>query len=224
MSVASARQSIPTFRCNLCLSIQKMFEPMTAGSGNNRTPAAKQYFTSCFHLLCNSCRFKNLQNCAFCNRSCQFMGCSSNMPKQYQLYFKPILYAKRQFITVLKFQRTQNSIAKRRLAAKVVYIEKKRAMAMQKVKERQERCQRAKEMEHKLQTAHQILCQEKRWVVAGIWPLGILSFPKAGKIHLIFFKKKTTFIRYDLFHLNGKVYLNRNFLACEWIEIKVMFS
>ena len=162
MSVPSTHQSMPKFRCNSCLAVQKMFEPMTAGSANNRAPAAKQYFTSCFHVLCNSCRFKNLQNCAFCNRNCQFMGCNNNMSKQYQQFFKPISNAKKQFMTVMKFQRTQNNIGKRRVANKMVYIEKKRSMVMKKVEEKQKRCQQAKDMLTKLKTAHQIIGQEKR--------------------------------------------------------------
>lgn len=164
MSVPSVRQSMPKFRCNSCLSVQKMFEPMTAGSINHRAPAAKQYFTSCFHVLCNSCRFKNLQNCALCNRNCQFMGCNNNMSKQYQHYFKPISYAKKQFMTVMKFQRTQNNIGKRRMASKMVYIEKKRSMVMKKVEVNNQLYQQAKEVFNKLKAAHQTICQEKRWV------------------------------------------------------------
>ncbi|XP_055326042.1 putative uncharacterized protein DDB_G0279653 [Sitodiplosis mosellana] len=162
MSVPSARHPMPKFRCNSCLHVQKMFEPVTAGSSSNRVTAAKQYFTSCYHILCNSCRFRNGQNCALCNRSCQFIGCTTNMPKHYQLFFKPISSAKKQLLDIMKFQRMQNFIAKRRLTAKKLHVQKKRMVLIQKVKEAGERRQQAAEKLHKYKIVHHKICQEKR--------------------------------------------------------------
>lgn len=164
MSVSSGRQQTPKFRCNSCLIALKMFESPTVGSIGNRAPAAKQFFTSCYHVLCNDCRFKNGQNCAVCNRQCQFMGCTSNMPKFYRLYFEPALNTKNHLKSVMKFQRLQNSITNKRLAAKIQKLKKYRIAAVKKEQEVTERSQRTTEKLRKYKMIHRKICQEKRWV------------------------------------------------------------
>lgn len=163
MSATTANQRMPKFRCNICLVAMNMFEPPTTGLNANRVPAAKQFFTSCSHLMCSNCRIRiGGQSCAVCNRNCNFMGCTSSMPKHYQVFFQPAANAKKLFTNPLHFQRTQHLMLKRRFTAKLQHRDKKRTAMMKKAKEANEQRQRTAEKLCKYKIMHHIICQEKR--------------------------------------------------------------
>lgn len=154
-----SRPQLPKFRCNFCVRPLIMFDPPSTGSSGSRA-AASAHLTSCYHLLCNNCRFRNGSKCAVCNQNCQFMGCTNNMPKHYRWFFEPGM--EQHLRRIKTFRKMQQTIVARRLAAKLQHFEQKRAPLVRKAEEVVERRQHSADMLRKYKMIHHKICQEKR--------------------------------------------------------------
>lgn len=162
MSVSSSRRQFTKFRCNSCLVALKIFESSTVNMSGNRAHVAKQFFTNCYHVLCNNCRIKSGQNCAACKRLCQFMGCTKDMQKYYRLYFEPVSSAKKHLMSVMKFQRLQHCVISKGFAAKTLYFQKKDDVIRKKEIEGEKRRRFIAEKLRKYRVIHRKIGQEKR--------------------------------------------------------------
>lgn len=86
----------PRFRCNKCLDWLRIFEDnLSPAPTRGLTNISANFFTTCYHVLCNVCHTRNAQRqpntCPVCHGRCQAMEINrSTMPMQQQVIFMPI--------------------------------------------------------------------------------------------------------------------------------------